>query len=96
MYGMLNSKVKDYADNEVKLLNNVRNTILSTFDKSEKAKSLMDTKLKKCFEREAALKAATEETVKFYKDLNDKIKREIDSLKTEMEKLNKYKKCSFF
>lgn len=89
MYGMLNSKVKDYSDNEIKLLNNVRNTILTTFEKSEKAKNLIENKLRKCFEREAALKAATDETVKFYKDLNDKIKKEIDSLKAEMEKLNK-------
>jgi predicted transcriptional regulator len=89
MYESLNLKIKDYSENEAKLLTNVRNTILSTYEKSEKTRNIIETKLKKCNDREESLKAASNETIKFYVDLNDKIKKEVDDLKIEMERLNK-------
>jgi len=89
MYILLNSKVKDYADNEVKLLNNVRDTILTTYDKSEKSSKMLEVKLKQCNEREDALKGAADKVIDYYKNLNERIKKEVEELMIEMGKLSR-------
>jgi hypothetical protein len=89
MYDIMNQKMKEYSTNENKLLNNVRNTILKTFEKEEKNKNSLQRNMEFCQNQLDIIKKETEKSINFYKELNNKIKIEIDTLKSDMTRLNK-------
>ena len=82
--------MKEYSSNEMTLLNSVRNTILKTFEKEENTKSTLEKSMEFCQSQLDMVKSQTEKTVGFYKELNRKIRLEVDSLKADMTRLNKY------
>ena len=86
----MNLKMKEYSSNEMTLLSSVRNTILKTFEKEENTKSTLEKSMEFCQSQLDMVKSQTEKTVGFYKELNRKIRLEVDSLKADMTRLNKY------
>lgn len=83
-------KMKEYSSNEMSLLNNVRNTILKTFEKEENTKSSLQKSMEFCQGQLDMVNLQTGKTVEFYKELNRQIKSEVDSLRDDMARLNKY------
>jgi hypothetical protein len=89
MYDMMNQKMTEYSTNEMTLINNVRNTILKTFEKEQKTKSILEKNMEFCQNQLDLIKKSTEKSINFYKDLNSNIKKEVDTLKADMTRLNK-------
>lgn len=95
MYSMLNQKVKEYSDNEFRLLNNVKETILKTYTKGENIRIRMDKELKIYKDRLEEVKRNAKEQIDFYLKLNQGIKKELDDLKFQINTLNKYNKSKY-
>lgn len=89
MYETMSKKLKDYADNETKLLDNVRNTILSTYEKGEKFRNRMENELRECNKKLLTVQSSTKDALDFYTKLNDKLKSNIEDLKKEVTYLKK-------
>ena len=89
MYETMSKKLKDYADNETKLLDNVRNTILSTYEKGEKFRDRIENELKECNKKLLTVESSTKDALDFYTKLNDKLKSNIEDLKKEVTYLKK-------